>query len=169
VQKEQDWIDDVLEKLRDQAAQKAGEQVKKVSPREKGLGDKAGEIAEQSEKKAPLPEEIKNLLEEAQKKMDEASEDLKNGDAQKGLEKQREAQKLLERARDMAKGEDPEQPSSGENGQQIDPDEKLDIPKAEDHKGPEAFRKRVLDGLGGGSASPKLQEAIKKYAEGLIQ
>jgi hypothetical protein len=169
VQKEQDWIDDVLKKLKDQAAQKAGEQVKKVGPREKGLSEKAGEIAEESEKKAPLPEEIKNLLEEAQKKMDAASEDLKNGDAQKGLEEQRDAQRLLERARDMAKGEDQEQPGSGDNGQQIDPDDKLDIPKAEDHKGPEAFRKRVLEGLGGGSASPKLQEAIKRYAQGLIQ
>ncbi len=65
------------------------------------------------------------------------------------------------------KGQD--QPSGGESGNKsFDPDDKVDIPKADDHKGPDAFRKRVLEGLRG-TASPKLQEAIKRYAEGLVR
>jgi hypothetical protein len=51
----------------------------------------------------------------------------------------------------------------------MDPEEKLDIPKAEDHKGPEAFRKRVLEGLAGSTSSQKLKDAVRRYAEGLVQ
>ena len=168
IQKQNDWIDDALKKLRDAASKKAEGKVKGIAPREKGLEDKAKEIVEQSEKKSPLPEGVKELLEEAQKKMDEASKKLEQGDANDGLKSQKEAQRLLEKARDLAKGEE-EPGGPGEDGKQLDPDEKLDIPKAEDHKGPEAFRRRVLEGLGGGASSQKLQEAVRRYAEGLVK
>jgi hypothetical protein len=168
VQKQNDWIDDALKKLRDAASKKAESKVKGVAPREKGLEDKAKEIIEDSEKKSPLPEGVKELLEEASKKMDDASKKLEQGNANEGLKSQKEAQRLLEKARDAAKGEE-EPGGPGDDGNKIDPDEKLDIPKAEDHKGPEAFRKRVLEGLGGGASSQKLQEAVRRYAEGLVK
>ncbi len=168
IQKQSDWVDDILKKLRKQATEKAGEQVKKVGPREKGLSDKAKELVEKTEEKTPLPDDVKKLLDEAQKKMDDASKKLEQGDADEGLKAQREAQKLLEKARDQVKGEE-EQGGGSEDGKMMSPDEKLDIPKAEDHKGPAAFRKRVLEGLGGGASSTKLQEAIKRYAEGLVK
>jgi hypothetical protein len=168
VQKQIDWIDDLLAKLRKAAAQKAQSKVKSVAPREKGLEQKATEMADEKETAAPLPGPIRDLLQEAAKKMKDASEKLERGEGDKGLEAQKEAQRLLERARDAARAEEPE--GRGEHGgKQLDPDAKLDIPKAEDHKGPEAFRKRVLEGLGSGASSGRLKDAVKRYAEGLIK
>lgn len=167
VQKQLDWIDDLLKRLRKAAAAKAAEKVKGAAPREKDLGKKAEDVGESSEKVAPLPGPVKDLLDEAARKMKDAAEKLEKGEGDKGLELQKEAQRLLEKARDAMKGQ--EQPSGGEGGQkQFDPDDKVDIPKVDDHKGPEAFRKRVLEGLRG-KASPKLQDAIKRYAEGLVR
>lgn len=167
VQKQLDWIDDLLKKLRKAAADKAAEKVKGKAPREKDIGKKAGDLGESSEKTAPLPGPVKDLLDEAAKKMDEAAGKLEKGEGDKGLELQKEAQRLLEKARDAMKGQD--QPSGGEGGNKsFDPDDKVDIPPADKFKGPDAFRKRVLEGLRG-NASPKLQEAIKRYAEGLVR
>jgi hypothetical protein len=42
------------------------------------------------------------------------------------------------------------------------------IPKADDHKGPEDFRRRVMEGLKQGQ-SPGLKAAIKRYAEKLLR
>ncbi len=168
VKKQQEWLDGLLKKIRERAGQKAKEKVKGVAPRERGLEQKTGDLGEQSEKKAPMPEGPRSLLEEAKKKMGEAADALEKGDADKALEKQREAQRLLERARDQMKGEDEPQ-RGGDGGNRPNTEDKLDIPKAEDHKGPEAFRKRVLGGLGAGASSPKMQEAVKRYAEGLVR
>jgi hypothetical protein len=46
--------------------------------------------------------------------------------------------------------------------------EQTDIPKADAHKGPEEFRKRVIKGLGQPSGG-RLKEAVKRYAEGLLR
>ena len=43
-----------------------------------------------------------------------------------------------------------------------------DIPKADAHKGPEEFRKRVIKGLGQPSGG-RLKDAVKRYAEGLLR
>ena len=43
-----------------------------------------------------------------------------------------------------------------------------DIPTADQHKGPEEFRKRVLKGLAE-PASSKHKDAITRYAEGLLR
>jgi hypothetical protein len=42
------------------------------------------------------------------------------------------------------------------------------VPRADDFKGPEAFRRRVVEGLGG-SADPRLRDAVRRYAEGLLK
>lgn len=43
-----------------------------------------------------------------------------------------------------------------------------EIPKADAHKGPEEFRKRVIKGLGQPTGG-KYKEAVKRYAEGLLR
>ena len=137
VQKQLDWIDDILKKLRKAASEKAKDKLKTVAPREKGLSDKAQEMSGEGEKKAPLPEHVKDSLEQAGKKMKEAGEKLEQGDGDKALELQKEAQRLLEKARDEARsGGAPEGQPHGEEGDEFDPIEKLDIPKADEHKGP---------------------------------
>ena len=45
---------------------------------------------------------------------------------------------------------------------------KADIPGKDKYKGPEAFRKRVMEGLSG-PIDPALKEAVKRYAEGLLK
>ena len=45
---------------------------------------------------------------------------------------------------------------------------KADIPKADAHKGPEEFRRRVIRGLGQPS-SGRYKDAVKRYAEGLLR
>jgi len=168
VQKQLDWIDDLLKKLRKAAAAKAADKVKGVAPREKDLHKKAEDLGEKSEKEAPLPGPVKELLEQAAKKMKDAAGKLESGEGDKALELQKEAQRLLEKARDAARNET-EQPSGGGENNAKSFDDKVDIPPADEHKGPEAFRKRVLEGLKGGATNPKLQEAIKRYAEGLVR
>ena len=46
--------------------------------------------------------------------------------------------------------------------------ERTDIPKAEAHKGPEEFRRRVTKGLSE-PASGRLKDAVRRYAEGLLR
>ncbi len=168
VQKQLDWIDDLLKKLRKAAAAKAADKVKGIAPREKDLEKKAEDLGDKSEKEAPLPGPVKDLLEKAAKKMQEAADKLEKGEGDKALEAQKEAQRLLEKARDASRNEEQQQSGGGENGQKSF-DDKVDIPPADEHKGPEAFRKRVLEGLKSGANTPKLQEAIKRYAEGLVR
>jgi hypothetical protein len=43
-----------------------------------------------------------------------------------------------------------------------------EIPKADAHKGPEEFRKRVIKGLGQPSGG-RYKDAVKRYAEGLLR
>jgi len=166
VQKQIDWMDDLLKKLRKNASEKSKEKVKGVAPSEKGHESRAKDIGENSEKKSPLPGDVKELLEQAQKKMGEAAKSLEKGDADQGLKEQRDAQKLLEKARDLMRG-DEEPGGDGGDTNKFDPDQKVDIP--DPAKGPEEFRKRVLKGLGSGTSSPKLQDAAKRYAEGLVK
>lgn len=168
VQKQLDWIEDLLKKLRKAAAAKAADKVKGIAPREKDLQQKAEKLDDSAEKQSPLPEDVKQLLEQAAKKMKEAAEKLEKGEGDQALEAQKQAQRLLEKARDAARKQEQEPSGNGENGTKSF-DDKVDIPNADDHKGPEAFRKRVLDGLKGGAATPKLQDAIKRYAEGLVR
>jgi hypothetical protein len=64
---------------------------------------------------------------------------------------------------DGDEGED----SRGEGGKGVSHDH-TDIPNADAHKGPEDFRRRVIQGLGQPS-SGKERDAIRRYAEGLLK
>jgi hypothetical protein len=109
--------------------------------------------------------------------MREAARALGAADGDRALERQREAQRLLEMARSDEEADDrsPERSPSGDRGRasgdklgQGDFAKRAPIPRPEDYKAPEAFRRRVLEGLGG-AADPRLQEAVKRYAEGLLK
>jgi len=108
--------------------------------------------------------------------MREAARSLGTAEGQRALERLKEAQRLLEMARSAYEA-DQEQSGEGEQGKSEtgehdgttgNPAHKAPIPKAEDYKGPEAFRRRVLEGLGG-AGDPRLKDAVKRYAEGLLR
>ncbi len=169
--KELAWADKALEKLRKSAAERAKGDLDKAGKREGQMAERATKLAEQgSGGDGSLPEETLGYLERAEKAMRDAERALAQGDGEAGLEFQQNAQRLLEMARGEKSNEenDNQQPNSSESGEGKSLAKKAEIPGKEGHKGPDEFRKRVLQGLGG-SSDPLLKEAVKRYAEGLLR
>lgn len=175
------WAEKALDELRKSASANAGDRLRESARREDKLAERAREVADDGKQGTTgLPEEMLEMLQEAESLMREASRSLQAAEGDRALEQQRSAQRLLEQARDDGEageeGEAGDEPSSnaradrrGEN-ESSDPSlaSKLPIPSAKEHKGPEAFRRRVIEGLGG-SSDPRLREAVKRYAEGLLK
>ena len=173
------WVERVLERLRQAASARAAEDLKKGSPRESQLADRAKAIAGKGRSGAgALPGETLEDLQSAESAMREASHALGTAEGDRALERMKEAQRLLEMARSSDRGDEADQEGSSEgergrgdkdrsNGTE-DFSRDISIPKAEDYKGPEAFRRRALEGLGG-AIDPRLKDAVKRYAEGLLK
>jgi hypothetical protein len=161
------WLEQALEAARQKARQKTN--VGGAGEREGKLAERAGEVgAKGRSASGALPEQTLELLREAERHMRDASQQLERGEAEAGLARQREAQRLLDMAR-SARDEDEGQP--GEKGQgpnKGSPSGTTPIPKAGEGKGPEEFRRRVLEGLGRGG-DPRLRPAVKRYAERLLR
>ena len=161
------WAEDKLEEMRKKAAQRAGPELKEQGDTEGKLAEKARDIAKKGRDQEALPPSALEALQGAEQAAREAANALKQGDAEKGLQRQREAQQKLDQAREMLGDQEGEQ--SGKNeGDRGDLEGHADIPKAEQHKGPEEFRKRVIKGLGQPSGG-RLKDAVKRYAEGLLR
>jgi len=110
-------------------------------------------------------------LREAEAKMREAQKELGRGDVQKALEQQRDAQRALDSARaekDEREGDDKGDGAKNEGDGKDNAGGNAPIPKADEHRGPEEFRRRVLEGLSGGG-SRRLRPAVKRYAEKLLR
>jgi hypothetical protein len=99
--------------------------------------------------------------------MRDAERSLKEGEGDRGLEQQQRAQRALEMAQNQEQ-EDGERESKRDGDGQSPATKDTEIPDKNKHKGPEQFRKRVMDGLGGAS-DPALKKAVKRYAEGLLR
>ena len=103
--------------------------------------------------------------------MREAKKALKEGDGEGGLERQKHAQRMLEMAKESmtqeAEGEAEGEGNTTGDGKKTS-NQKQDIPGKDKHKGPDEFRRRVIEGLGGPS-DPLLKPAVKRYAEGLLR
>jgi len=168
------WTERALQRLRQAASERAAEDLKKTSPRESRLADRAKALAEEGSSGAgALPGETLDLLHRAESAMREAARDLGAASGDRALERLKEAQRLLEMARSEEQGSESESGQDGERsgkneGQHGGMAQSAPIPKAEDYKGPEAFRRRVLEGLGN-AADPRLKDAVKRYAERLLR
>ena len=161
------WAEDKLEELRRRAAQRAAPELREHGETEGKLGERARELAKKGRDQEALPPAALDALHDADQAAQEAARALREGDADKGLKKQREAQQKLEMARDaLGDGESGESPSDGD-GDRMARDH-ADIPTADAHKGPEEFRKRVIKGLGQPTGG-KYKDAVKRYAEGLLR
>jgi hypothetical protein len=139
---------------------------------ESQLAERAHELGQKGRDRGSLPQESIESIDDAERAAHEAARALKQGDADKGLARQREAQRDLEAAREKMQGENEDDdgragpPKSGDReGKQPD-DSHVVVPS--DHKGPEEFRRRVVRGLGQAS-SGSLKEAVQRYAEGLLR
>lgn len=157
------WAEDRLAQMKARAQARAGGDLAKHGAVEGQLSDKATDLQKKGE--GALPESALDGLREAARAAREASEALKRGDADRGQTAQRDAQAKLEAAR-RALGS-----PSDDSAAELDPrspDGATPIPKADAHKGPEEFRKRVLRGLGQPAAG-RQRDAVTRYAEGLLR
>jgi hypothetical protein len=161
------WAEDKLEELRRHAAQRAAPELREHGDAEGKLGERARDLAKKGRDQEALPPAALDALHDAEQAAQEAARALREGDADKGLRKQREAQQKLEMARDALGDGESEGDSSNGDGDRSARD-RTDIPKADAHKGPEDFRKRVIKGLGQPSGG-KYKDAVKRYAEGLLR
>ena len=161
------WAEDQVAKLKKLAAQRAGPALQKSGAEEQDLAERIRKLAERSRDKGAVPEPAESAMEDADRAAREAANALQQGDAEKGSQKQREAQQKLDAAK-QAMGQQPEEAGELDSSDEGSAGGTADIPKADAHKGPEEFRKRVLRGLSEPSSS-KHKDAITRYAEGLLK
>ncbi|MBX3187887.1 MAG: DUF4175 family protein [Labilithrix sp.] len=160
------WAEEKLDELRKKAAQRAGPELREHGDTEGKLAERAREIGKKG-RDQEMPQSALEALRGAEEAAREAANALKQGDAERGLQRQREAQQKLEQARE-ALGEGEGEGERGDDGDRALSQDHTEIPKADAHKGPEEFRKRVIKGLGQPSGG-RLKDAVKRYAEGLLR
>lgn len=169
------WAEEKLAEMRKKASQRKAPELREDGEQEGKLSDRARDLARKG-RDEDLPQSALDALRDAEDAAREAAQALKEGDAERGLKKQREAQQKLEQARDALSDNDGEgegdggdrESSRGEGDGRKPNRDHADIPKADAHKGPEEFRKRVIKGLGQPSGG-KYKDAVKRYAEGLLR
>jgi hypothetical protein len=169
------WAEQELDKLRKKAAERAAGDLSHQGDDEEKMAQRAGEVRKKGQGQGALPQPAIESLDAAEQSAREASNALKRGDAERGLQAQREAQRQLERAREALGAKEHEQggdndrdtKSKGNDGEDNDLGH-ADIPTADQHKGPEEFRRRVIKGLGQ-PASGRQRDAVRRYAEGLLR
>ncbi len=167
------WAEEKLAQMKARARDRARGELSAHGEDEARLAEKAGDLARKGQKEGQgLPQAALDALSEARRAGNEAAQALKNGDVEKGQAAQREAQSKLEAAkRALGSPDDSNEhgdSSDDDSGGRGDPKGHAPIPKADAHKGPEEFRKRVLKGLGQPGAG-RQKDAVTRYAEGLLR
>jgi hypothetical protein len=169
------WAEKQLNELKKNAQAKSRSATNSAGEREHELSRRAGNLASRGKNTdTALPEDALENLERAEGLMREASRELTDGKGDRGLELQRQAQRLLEQASTGQTGDDEDQPakeprpneSQGERGKAMRTGGQ--VPRDQDKKSAEEFRRRVIDGLGK-SKNNRLAPAVKRYAEGLLR
>jgi hypothetical protein len=167
------WAQKVLEQMRKRAAERARKQLQRGGEEEGKLADRARDLARQARDRGSLPQQAVESIDDAAHAARQAEEALGQGDAERGLDRQREAQRNLEAAKEQLRGDD----DDVNGGSRADPQESDarwshqlhgNVPPPGEHKGPEDFRRRVVRGLGQ-PAGGALKDAVRRYAEGLLR
>jgi HAMP domain-containing protein len=168
------WAEQALEQQREKASDRARDALSEMGKKEQEFARRAGNVAGQgAHGDASLPEHLLDGLEQAESVMREASRELEAGRGKRGLELQREAQRLLEQSdtgrldqEDDRGRRDSERPSKNQDGKEMSTE--ADVPRPDDRKAAEEFRRRVLEGLSRDKGQ-RLSPAVQRYAEGLLQ
>jgi len=166
------WAEQKVSDLRKMAAERAKDQLSQQGQDENAMAERTRKLGDKGREQ--MPSGALDALGEAEKSMQHAADELRSGNPDQAIEKQREAQRQLEMAKQAMGSQDDSNDSSGQPGNDKDGDSadptngRTDIPKADDHKGPEDFRRRVTDGLSKPS-SGRLKDAVRRYAEGLLR
>jgi len=166
------WAEQRLEEMRKKAAERARGELGESAQRENAMAERARQLGQKG--RDQMPGSALDALEEATRAMQEASGDLRSGEADHAMDKQREAQRQLEMARQSMGNQSDDGTESGESqggeegGPETSRDPRTQIPNADAHKGPEDFRRRVTEGLSK-PASGRFKDAVRRYAEGLLR
>ncbi|HXN32061.1 MAG TPA: DUF4175 domain-containing protein, partial [Polyangiaceae bacterium] len=169
---EEKWVEHRLEQIRKQASQRARKQLEQGGDEEEKLADRARDLAQQGREHGSLPQKAVDSIGDAERAARQAAEALREGDGEKGVDRQHEAQRSLEAANEQLREEDEgsESPSaeSPEDHQSHSNASRGwgNVPKP--GKGPDEFRRRVVRGLGQ-PTSGALRDAVRRYAEGLLR
>jgi hypothetical protein len=163
------WAEQQVKEMRRRAAERAREPLRKGGEDESRMADRARDLAEKARQGGSFPQQAVESLEGAERAARQAAEALKQGDADRGIDRQHEAQRQLEEAREQLQDQDDSaQSGSGEGDNANASHDAVAIPEAKEHKGPEEFRRRVMRGLGQRS-NGALRDALQRYAEGLLR
>ncbi len=156
--------------MRRRAAERARKDLEKGGQEEEGLAERAKELGEQARDKGSLPQQAVETLDDAERAARQAAEALQQGDADKGIERQREAQRALEQARQQLEGDEQDSSSpSKDDGDNSTPSngERRD-PRRQGAQGPRgvppARRARPRP-----AGERHVKEAVRRYAEGLLR
>jgi hypothetical protein len=172
LEEETKWAEGQREEMRRRAAERARKQLEESGSAEGKMADRARELGQRGRQRGAMPDEAVESIGRAERAAREAAEALQRGDAERGLDRQREAQRDLEAARQQLEGNAEDQGTArndAADGDGREPShEQVNIPGKGKHKGPEEFRRRVLRGLGKPSSSA-LRDAVHRYAEGLLR
>ncbi len=172
------WAEQSLARAQRSAAEKAQVGLQESSGHERGLAERAANLAGRGNHgEIALPQDLADALGKAEGLMRDAAKELGAGHGEQGLALQRDAQRLLEQTNDGQTGsgesdgkDQSPQPtpkdSSSAKGKQMRTD--ADVPKADATHHADDFRRRVLDGLSK-QKSGRLSDAVRRYAEGLLQ
>jgi len=170
------WAEQSLQRAEKSAAEKAQTGLQDSSNRERSLSERAANLAGRGNHgEISLPEDLADALGKAEGLMRDAAKELGAGHGPQGLSLQRDAQRLLEQTNsgqnnsgdNEGKEQQPQTPqdSSSSKGKRMRTD--ADVPRAEGGHADD-FRRRVLEGLSK-QGSGRLSDAVRRYAEGLLQ
>ncbi|MCL2825409.1 MAG: hypothetical protein FWD57_15565, partial [Polyangiaceae bacterium] len=186
LEREQQWVREQLERMKRAASERDRGRLMQESRDETELADRALRIIDKVKSEdIPMPQSTLEMLQQAEVEMRDAAKALGAADGEKAITHQRSAQRLLDSASDaLVESRRPlsqfEEQSSRDGDEEslqrgdLDGDRgktatgPIDIPSADAFRGPEAFRRRVVEGLGG-PAEPSLSEALRRYTEGLLR
>ncbi len=166
---EERWAEQAVEQLRKRASDRARKALQEGGEEEGKLADRARDVARQGKDRGSLPEDALESVEDAERAARQASDALREGNADRGIERQREAQRALEAASAHLHDDDESQGHPGQGGEASESDPGGGGPLGPgDYKAPDKFRRRVLRGLEQPS-SGALRDAVRRYAEGLLR
>jgi hypothetical protein len=174
LESEEKWAEDALRRMRQLAAERARKQLEQGGEDEGKLADRARELAQRARDKGSLPEKAVESISDAERAAREAAQLLKQGEGDRGLDRQRAAQRDLERASQELGSQEEESEGGSDRGQVDDTSRsaprpgRAPVPGSKAHQGPDEFRQRVVRGLGQAS-SGSLRDAVHRYAEGLLR
>jgi len=169
---EEKWVEQRLEQIRKRASERARKELQQGADEEGKLADRARDLAQQGRDHGSLPQKAIDSVGIAERAARQAAEALREGDGERGIDRQHEAQRSLEAANEQLREEDESSGSSsaesGDDSQShASPSQGLgNVPKP--GKGPDEFRRRVVRGLGQ-PTSGALRDAVRRYAEGLLR